>query len=76
MDGEYTPGYIIGQCKRKWRDSKKETTYTDELSKEEQLLFKDDEVLVELFTDMKQAEAIIKYIDNQLQRARRVGVED
>ena len=74
---EYTPGYIIGQCKRKWKDSKKITTYTDELSREEQAIFKEDTVLVGLFMDMKQAEEeIIKYIDKRLQEDRNGQLRD
>lgn len=72
MAEEYTPGYIIGQCKRKWRDSHKITTYNDELTRDEGAIFKDDETLVRLFLEVKKKEQeIIDHIDRKVREYRK-----
>jgi len=77
MDGEYTPGYIIGQCKRKWRDSHKITTYNDELTRDEGAIFKDDETLVLLFLEVKKKEQeIIDHIDTKVKEYRKAMVTE
>lgn len=71
MAEEYTPGYIIGQCKRKWRDSHKITTYNDELTQDESDIFQDDETLVRLFLEVKKKEQEI--IANNEERRHETG---
>jgi hypothetical protein len=72
MAFEYTPGVLIGLAKRKWKDSKRVTEYTDEISKEENALFKDDAILLGMVLKLKEQEAkIIAHIDYKLKEARK-----
>lgn len=71
MDGEVDVGYLVGVAKRKWRDSKKITTYEDTLTRDEGALFKEDDHLVELCLELKSKEQeIIDYIDTRLRGHR------
>ena len=39
---QVSTGKLIGMAKRKWKESKKVTSYEDELTRDESALFKDD----------------------------------
>ena len=64
---QVSTGKLIGMAKRKWKESKRVTSYEDELSREENALFKDDSKLVGLCLDLKLKEQeIIDYIDDTI----------
>lgn len=55
-----SPGKLIGSAKRKWGDSQKKVIIIDEMSREEQAIFKNDPVLMDKMLKILELEVEIK----------------
>ena len=61
----------IATFKRKWKDQYKEVIYSDEMSKEENALFKNDATLIRLIEKCKRAEmAVIEHMNGKIELSR------
>lgn len=66
---------LIGQAKRMWTNSKKETIYTDSMSDDEVLIINSDEELAIMIAERKKIEQdIIKRIDHKLAKYRQLKI--
>jgi hypothetical protein len=66
----------IRKYKTGWKNQHKEVTYTDELSKEENALFKDDPEFEGYILDVKNAESqVYRYMDMKIAEYRNGLVE-
>ncbi len=66
-----TPGGALTKAKRKYRDAKVVRSYTNEIRRDEQKYFKDDEYLIGLIADMELLnQEIEQHIDTVLATAR------
>lgn len=73
VDDGFTDGYLLGMAKRKWKESKRVTSYTDEMDRLEGALVRDDMVLLGLCRELKQKEAaIVARIDQLLTSHRQL----
>lgn len=66
-----TPGSALTRAKRKYRDAKVIKTYSNEIRKDEQKYFKNDEYLIGLIAEQERISAeIVEHIDTVLATAR------
>lgn len=66
-----TPGGALSKAKRKYRDVKTIKSYSNEIRRDEQKYFKDDEYLIGLVAEQERiSEEIVEHIDRVLNLAR------